>query len=130
MALNDTLASVLSQVDNSIKVGKFVVTTKYSSKLILEVLTLMKEAGYINSFEEIQDERGNYCLININTSLNKCGVIKPRFSIKLEDFEKFEKRFLLAKGFGYLIISTNKGLMTHVKAKEEGLGGRLISYCY
>jgi small subunit ribosomal protein S8 len=130
MALNDTLASVLSQIDNSIKVGKFVVTTNYSSRLILHVFELMKTSGYLDSFEVINDERGDYCVVHINKSLNRCGVIKPRFSFKFQDFEKFEKRFLPAKGFGILLISTSKGLLTHNQAKELGIGGRLISYCY
>ena len=58
------------------------------------------------------------------------GAIKPRFAVKATEYEKFEKRYLPAKGFGILIVSTVKGLMTHYEAKQQGLGGRLIAYCY
>ena len=130
MALNDTLAMVLSQIDNAIKVGKETVTTSTSSKLIFQVLSIMKDHGYIGEIEEIQDSKGNYYKISFVGKLNKCGVIKPRFSVKLEDFEKFEQRYLPAKGFGFLIVSTNHGLLTHEAAKEKHLGGRLICYYY
>lgn len=130
MALNDTLAMVLSRIDNAIKVGKTQVETTVSSKLIFGVLSLMNEAGYIEKIEEVEDSKGNYYIISLVGTLNKCGVIKPRFSVQLEDYEKYETRYLPAKGFGFLIISTNQGLLTHVQAKEKNLGGRLISYCY
>ena len=130
MTLNDTLANVLSQINNAVTVGKLTLTTNQGGKVVVKVLSLMKEQGYLDSVEVITDERGDYCIVKINTSLNKCGVIKPRFSLPLKDFEKFEKRFLPAKGFGFLLVSTNQGLMTHERAKEIGVGGRLISFCY
>ncbi|MCA9477531.1 MAG: 30S ribosomal protein S8 [Nanoarchaeota archaeon] len=130
MSLNDTLAGVLSQIDNANKVGKTSITTQWSSKLIKQVLAIMKDAGYIGEVTETEDQKGNYLAIQLLGMLNKCGVIKPRFAIKYADFEKFEKRFLPAKGFGFLIVSTNEGLMTHTQAKEKKIGGKLISYCY
>ncbi len=47
-----------------------------------------------------------------------------------EEFEKFEKRFLPAKDFGFLILSTSKGIMTHLAAKEKSIGGKLLAYVY
>ncbi|MFT4305058.1 MAG: 30S ribosomal protein S8, partial [Candidatus Woesearchaeota archaeon] len=82
------------------------------------------------TFEEEDNKRGGILNLNLINKLNKCGVIKPRFSCELNEFEKFEKRFLLAKGFGILIVSTSQGLMTHDEAKEKKIGGKLIAYCY
>jgi len=130
MTMNDTLASVLSQINNAISVEKSGVVTNISAKLITKVLAIMQENGYINNVEIIQDSKGDYYKIDFNGKLNKCGSIKPRFSVKLSDFEKFEKRYLPARGFGFLIVSTSQGIMTHVEAKEKGIGGRLISFCY
>jgi small subunit ribosomal protein S8 len=130
MTLNDTLANVLSQIDNATKVQKTIVITNVSAKLIKKVLEIMKAQGYVDNVEEIEDSKGNYYRIMLSGKLNKCGPIKPRFAVKYSDFEKFEKRYLPAKGFGFLIVSTNQGLLTHYDAKEKGIGGRLISYCY
>ncbi len=130
MALNDTLANVLSQIYNATKVQKDIVITNVSAKLIKKVLAIMQDQGYIDNVEEIEDSKGNVYRIVLSGKLNKCGAIKPRFAIKCSDFEKFEKRYLPAKGFGFLIVSTSQGLLTHYEAKEKGIGGRLISYCY
>lgn len=130
MTLNDTLATVLSQIDNATRVGKADVITKYSSKLIKQVLELMQQAGYVGEVEEVEDSKGNYLKISLSGQLNKCGVIKPRFAIQANNFEKFEQRFLPARGFGLLIVSTNNGLLTHEQAKEKGIGGKLISFVY
>jgi small subunit ribosomal protein S8 len=69
------------------------------------------------------------CLQGSIKSINY-HAIKPRFPVKLENFEKFEKRYLPAKGFGHMLISTSKGLMLHEQAKEQKVGGRLIAYIY
>lgn len=130
MSLNDTLATVLSQLKNAIKVGKTSITTSYSSKLIKQVLEIMRIEGYLGDVEEVVDSKGNYLRVHLIGKLNDCGVVKPRFAIRLDDFEKFEKSYLPARDFGLLIVSTNQGLMTHVQAKEKHLGGRLISFCY
>ena len=130
MSLNDPLSNLMSNINNAEKIGKAELTVKPSSKIILQVLKLMKDNGYIGSFEEIKTSRGSHVKVNLINQINKCGSIKPRFSVKKDDYEKYEKSFLLAKGFGILIVSTTKGIMTHTESKGKGLGGKLLAYCY
>lgn len=130
MSLNDPLANVLSHILNADKKGVKELTTKNNSKIIRKVLELMQDAGYIGSYEEIPDVKGNLLKINLLGMVNKTGVIKPQYQIKKDQFERFEKRFLPAADFGIIIVSTNEGIMIHNEAKEKGIGGKLISYCY
>jgi small subunit ribosomal protein S8 len=129
MTLNDPLSNVLSNILNCEKSGKKECTVGNSSKLIKKVLQIMKDHKYIGDFKEYEG-RGNAIKINLLGRINKCGVIKPRLSVKKDQMEKYEKRYLPAKDFGVIIISTNRGLMTHIQAKEKEFGGRLISYVY
>jgi small subunit ribosomal protein S8 len=130
MTLNDPLANVLSNIHNNERLGKKEVTTLNNSKMIRQVLTIMQEEGMLGGHEIIEDGKGNILKIKLTGSMNKCGVIKPRHKVKVTEYEKFEKRFLPAMDFGVIIVSTNKGLMTHKQAKEQNLGGTLISYAY
>ncbi len=130
MTLNDPLANVFSNVINCEKIGKYEVRIKPASKLIKQILTLLQDKHYVGSFTETNDGRGNILTIHLIGAINNCGVIKPRYAVKLNNYTKYEKRYLPAKGFGILIVSTPKGLMTHDEAKELKLGGRLIGYCY
>jgi small subunit ribosomal protein S8 len=130
MTNNDPLANVLSYILNYDPKGKKIIVTKDNSTLIRGVLQIMQDNGYIGNFEETVDSKGNTLTINLIGSVNKCGVIKPRFQIGKDNFEKFEKRYLPSKDFGFLIVSTNQGLMKHQEAKEKGIGGTLIAYCY
>jgi small subunit ribosomal protein S8 len=63
-------------------------------------------------------------------AINNCGVIKPRYSVKRSDLEKFESRYLPAQDFGVLILTTTEGVITHTEAKELGVGGKLLAYVY
>ena len=128
--LNDPLAIMMSNILNAEKVGKASCVVKPVSAMIRTVLGIMNTQGYVGDFEEIQDGRGSFLRLNLLGKVNNCSVIKPRFSVKKDNFEKFEKRFLPAEDFGLLIVSTPKGIMTHYEAKEKKLGGKLICFVY
>lgn len=128
--LNDPLSNVMSMILNNESVGKSELLIKPVSKVIKEVLKVMKENGYIGDFKEVEDNRGNYIRLSLIGNINNCGVVKPRYSIKSNEFEKFERRYLPAKDFGVLFISTPSGIMTHYTAKQKKTGGRLLAYCY
>ncbi len=127
--MNDILSNVLSKVLAYERNSKKDCVVK-SSATIKKVMEILQKNGYIGSFEEVQSIRGDNLKINLIGNINRCGVIKPRFSLKFKDFIKFENRYLPAQDFGVLIVSTSQGIMEHQEAKEKGVGGRLIAYCY
>ena len=59
------------------------------SKVFVKFLRVMQKHGYINEFEIIDDQRAGKIVVDLNGRLNKCGVISPRFDVKLSEFEKF-----------------------------------------
>ncbi len=127
---NDPLADAISRIMNAESKGKSQVIIQPISSLILRVLDILREHQYVGEYEIVEDSKGNYAILKLIHAINKIGVIKPRFPVKVTEFEKYEKRFLPAKDFGIIIVSTDKGLMTHKEAKEKGVGGKLIAYCY
>jgi len=127
---NDPLSDALSKIRNSVKIGKLEVEIRPASKLIGRVLKIMQDYNYIKEFEYVDNMKGGVFRVKLQPAINSCGSIKPRFSVKREDIEKFEARYLPAQDFGIIIISTNRGLMTHSEAKRNGLGGRLVAYVY
>ncbi|MBI2580397.1 30S ribosomal protein S8 [Candidatus Woesearchaeota archaeon] len=128
--LNDPLSNVLSVINNAEQRVMKQCMVKPSSRLITRVLEILNSKLYIGSFKVIEDGKGDVVEINLIGAINKCGATKPRFSVKVEGYERFEKRFLPAKDFGILIMSTPNGIMTHTDAKAKGIGGRLLAYCY
>ena len=130
MAMNDPLAAVLSSILNSEKIGKRHVIVRPISKMITDVLKILHEKGYIGSFEKTDDGKGGIIKINLLGKINKCGVVKPRYAVKRGGFENYEKRYLPAKNFGLVVVSTSNGLLTQDEARDKSIGGKLIAYCY
>lgn len=126
----DILADALSAINNARDIDQDTVTVEPAADLIKNVLMIMQEEGYIGLFEEIDNGRGGQFRVEMKDTLNDCSAIKPRFSVKNEEFQKYEKRFLPARGFGRLLVSTPEGVMTHETAREEGIGGKLLAYVY
>lgn len=123
------LSDCMSTIKNSEDVGKDRCMVE-ASKLVMESLKTLQKEGYIGEFEKIEDNRGGKFRIELLGEINECSVIRPRFSVKKDDFEDWEKRYLPAKGMGFLIVSTPEGIMTHEDAKEKDIGGKLIAYVY
>lgn len=125
-----SLANALNAIKVSEAKGKHSALVRPASKEIRAVLEILKEEGYIEGFEFINNGLDGEFSVKLNGKVNNCNVIQPRFPVRNVGIEKYEARFLPARGVGLLIISTSKGVMTHVKAKERKIGGRLIAFVY
>ncbi len=90
----------------------------------------MQEKGYVGAFEFIDDGRAGQFKVQLLGRINRCGVIKPRFPVKVSRLEGWEKRFLPGRGFGILIITTPDGVLAHSDARKLMSGGRLLAYVY
>ena len=126
----DPLNDAMSVIRNAERVGKGECVIRPSSKLIGRVLKVMQEAGYIRQFEFVNDGRSGMFRVNLAGQINDCGVIRPRYSVKKGDLEKFEARYLPAQDFGVLILTTTRGVLTHTQAKQGGVGGKLLAFVY
>lgn len=127
--LHDPLADALSAIKNAERVGKKECIIR-ASKIIRAVLEILKEHNYIENFDFIDDGRSGKFKVELKGKIIDCNVIKPRFSVRVEEFEKWEKRYLPARDIGILILTTSKGIVDHKKAKELHVGGKLLAFCY
>ncbi len=128
--LNDTLADALSTIKNAERAGKGSCSVAPASKLIGRVLKVMQENSYIESFEWVDNGKAGVFKIKLVGNINDCNVIKPRYALKHDEFEKWEYRYLPAENFGILLLSTTNGIISQYDAKKERIGGRLIAYVY
>ena len=128
--LMDPLADALSIIKNAESVGKPECIIHPASKIIGSTLKVMADSEYIGEFEFVDDGKSGMFKIKLFGRINRCGVIKPRFAAKVDELEKWEKRYLPAKDLGLLILSTNKGVIAHNQARSIGVGGQLLAYVY
>ncbi|MEK6757644.1 MAG: 30S ribosomal protein S8 [Nanoarchaeota archaeon] len=123
----DIVADALNMIRNAKNAGKEIVKIDRISNLLIEVLKIMKQKGAIKKYKI--DGKNKFVEITIG-DLTECKAIKPRFSANKDKIEKYRRRSLPARNMGTMIVSTNKGLMTHEEAQEEQTGGSLIAYFY
>ena len=123
----DIIADSLNMIRNSVRARKETLEIKRISNLLVEILKIMKQKGAIKRYKI--DSKKKTIEIDVG-KLFECRAIKPRFTVKKTDIEKYRRRFLPARDIGTIIISTNKGLMTHEEAVNQELGGALIAYFY
>ncbi len=100
------------------------------SHLVGNVLGILREHGYIGEFRFEENGRGGEYHVALNRRINSCGVVKPRLNVGVRDLERYESRFLPAQDFGLLILTTSRGVVSQTKAREMGIGGKLLAYVY
>ncbi len=123
----DTVADALNMIKNAKRARKEVVEVMKMSNLLIEILKIMKQKNAIKKYKINPKEKSVEVTIG---EISECRAIKPRFTVQKDEIEKYKRRYLPARGIGTIIVSTNKGLMTHEEAEEEGIGGSLIAYFY
>lgn len=127
---NDLINDAIADIKNHSRIGKADCTVQPISKLLIDILRIFQQGGYIGEFEVVENKKGGQIKITLVKKINDCGVIKPRFPVGYEDFPNWEKRYLPARDFGLLVVTTPQGVMSHKEAKERKIGGRLLAYVY
>ena len=123
----DIIADAMNMIRNAKMAKKENAKVKRISNLLIEILKIMKYKNAIKKYKI--DVKGKSVNITIGELLD-CKAIKPRFTVNKDQIEKYRRRYLPSRNMGTIIVSTNKGLMTHEDALEEGIGGSLIAYFY
>lgn len=130
MVRMNTLSDALKCINNAEKRGKRQVLIRPSSKVIIKFLSVMMSHGYIGEFEIVDDHRSGKIVVNLTGRLNKCGVISPRFDVKLTQMEKYMRNLLPSRQFGYIVLTTSGGIMDHEEARKKHLGGKILGFFF
>jgi len=131
--VTDTISDMLTRIRNANMVKHQIVQIP-STKMSLAITEILKEEGFIEDFEKYSENEKIYLLI----SLKYTGKSKNPVICKIERVSKpglrvytnSKKLPRVLDDLGIAIISTSKGLMTNLKAKELGIGGEVLCYIW
>ncbi|EZG59406.1 40S ribosomal protein S15a [Gregarina niphandrodes] len=130
MARMHVLADALKAIVNAERANKKQVLIRPSSKVIVKFLRVMQKHGYIGDIEIIDDKRAGKIVINLNGRINKCVCINPRYDVAINDMEKITSQLLPSRQFGYVVLTTSKGIMDHEQARRSHQGGKILGYFF
>ncbi len=125
----DSIADAINTIKTNERIGRKECTL-HSTKMIRAILDVMKRESYIGNYAEFMDGKIPRLKVQLSNRINAIGVIKPRYSVKMTDIQKYEMRYIPSRDFGILILSTSKGMLTNKQAKEQSVGGRLVAFVY
>jgi small subunit ribosomal protein S8 len=93
----DTVADALNMMKNAVKAKKEEVTISTISNLLIEILKIMKQEGAIKKYKINPKEKSVEVSLG---NLTECKAIKPRFTVQKGEIEKYQRRYLPARGIG------------------------------
>ncbi|MDP1602101.1 MAG: 30S ribosomal protein S8 [Legionella sp.] len=127
MSMHDPVADMLTRIRNG-QQAKHRSVTLNSSKLKEEIARVLKEEGYILDYSiELSDN--NLKMMTIDLKYYQGTPVIDRIARisrpGLRVYKSF-KELPSIPGFGVAILSTSKGVMTHVAAKTSCVGGEVL----
>lgn len=131
--VTDTISDMLTRIRNANMVKHQIVQIP-ATKMSLAIAEILKEEGFIEDFESYKENSISYLLL----SLKYMGKSRKSVICKMERVSKpglrvyanSKKLPRVLNNLGIAIISTSKGLMTNLKAKELGIGGEVLCYIW
>ncbi|SFU78918.1 SSU ribosomal protein S8P [Nitrosomonas eutropha] len=127
MCMTDPVADMLTRIRNAQAAEKKEVKIP-SSNLKKAILKILKDEGYIESYQEVISDRKLYIDIYLKY-FNGGPVISTLTRISKPGLRRYSSRNNLPKvmhGLGIAIVSTSKGVMTERSARAGGVGGELL----
>jgi small subunit ribosomal protein S8 len=133
MSASDPIADMLTRVRNAVMAGHQIVALP-SSKLKVAIAKIMKEEGYIHSYEVVDGSIAGQKILRLR--LKYVGERRNRKPVitGLERVSRPGRRVYTGKnkipwvlsGMGVAILSTPKGVMTGQRARHLGVGGEVL----
>ncbi len=131
MAMNDPISDMLTRIRNGVMAGHALVGMP-SSRLKAAIAGILKEEGFIEDFEVVED--GPFKVLRIQ--LKYVGERRDRRPV-ISGLERVSSpgRRIYAKrseipwvlsGLGTAILSTPKGVMSGRRARQMGVGGEIL----
>lgn len=132
MAMTDVIADMLTRIRNANDVGhpKVEVPCSNIKKAIAQTL---KEEGYIETFEVIEDDKQGIIKISLKYGPNKTKVLTGIKRISKPGLRIYADKDQVPRvmgGLGTVILSTSRGIMTDKEARREKIGGEVICYVW
>ena len=133
MSVSDPIADMLTRIRNAIMIGRDSVVVP-SSKIKLDILQILKEEGFLSDFR-ISEDKDNEESISVDLHYWSRGdaaisglkrISKPglRAYVGKDDIPYVQG------GRGLVVLSTNQGVMTGIKAKNAGVGGEVLFHVW
>ncbi|MDH4201845.1 MAG: 30S ribosomal protein S8 [Phycisphaerae bacterium] len=128
MSLSDPIADMLTRIRNASRVGRQEVSIR-ANKICHGVAQVLKEEGYIDGYDRIDDGKQGLIRIALKYTPDGDPVINTIQRVSKPGCRIYNGRENLPRvmgGLGVAIVSTNKGVMSDRKCRQENVGGELI----
>ena len=131
--VTDTISDMLTRIRNATMVRHQIVQIP-AAKMSLAIATILKDEGFIEDFESYQENKREYLLLSLKyTGKSRKSVISEITRISKPGLRVYKNSKELPRvldNLGVAIMSTSKGVMTNLKAKELGVGGEVLCYIW
>ena len=132
MVMTDPIADMLTRIRNANQMKHLTVLVP-ASKIKLEILNVIKNEGYIEDVEFVEDGKQGEIKVTLKYTDKKERVIKGITRISKPGLRVYAKSTEMPKvlnGLGVAVVSTSNGVMTDREARQNNLGGEVIAYIW
>ncbi|PIS29616.1 30S ribosomal protein S8 [Candidatus Saganbacteria bacterium CG08_land_8_20_14_0_20_45_16] len=130
--MTDPIADMLIRIKNSQEVKQDTVDIPHS-KMKESMTKIFVEEGYVKKFEVLKRMGKKHLRLTLKYNQKRAGVIRGLKRVSTPGRRIYSEAKSLSSiqaGFGTVIISTSKGLLTDDAARLQKLGGEVLCYIW
>jgi|SRR3989338_4693278 len=132
MSMTDPIANMLTIIRNGIMAKKIKVDVPFS-KISSEILDILKREKFIKDFKPIEDKKQGLLRVYLRyTSAGDPAIrgLKKISTPGLKSYVKKDRIPTVVGGLGVAILSTSRGIVTDLQAREMQTGGEVLCYVW
>ncbi len=129
MSMTDPIADFLTRIRNAI-MAAHEETVMPASKLKVEMARILREQGYIESYDVQDAGPGQNLLVRLKYTENRTSVISGLKRVSRPGQRTYVDSRRVPKvlgGMGTTILTTSHGVMTGHDARKRGIGGEVLA---
>jgi len=129
MGMTDPIADMFTRIRNANK-ARFKTVNVHMSQMNINIAKVLKKAGYINSYDNVKDEKGQQMLKialkypdakrTVITDIKRISKPGRRVYVASDSIPK------VLNGYGISVLSTSRGVITDEEARELNVGGEIL----
>ena len=128
MSMSDPIADCITRIRNAQR-AKLSNVRVLKSKINSEISKILKSEGYVQSFQDVEDEGRKYIELELKYTASRSPIIREIQRISKPGCRRYtsvDELKSIGNAMDTVILSTPKGIMTDRQAKKENVGGEII----
>jgi small subunit ribosomal protein S8 len=130
--MTDPIADLLTRIRNAVQ-ARHTSLVVPRSKIKVEIVRILKDEGFIEQFQEVEDDKQGLVKIFPRYDDGNQAVLRGIMRVSKPSRRRYVGKADVPRvrnGLGVAILTTPRGVLTDSQARKAGIGGEVLCFAW